>query len=119
MKSRCRWERWHGISATSDVPATFAEIVEAYERNTPENIATLGATDGESLAKVLNFQGFIKLPAVLFLQLVINHTIHHRAQLTVYLRLVDAFVPSTYGPSADELPIELQMAQKRKAEREG
>jgi uncharacterized damage-inducible protein DinB len=50
---------------------------------------------------------------------VINHTIHHRAQLTVYLRLVDAFVPSTYGPSADELPIELQMAQKRKAEREG
>jgi uncharacterized damage-inducible protein DinB len=33
---------------------------------------------------------------------VISHTIHHRAQLGVYLRLLDVPVPSTYGPSADE-----------------
>jgi uncharacterized damage-inducible protein DinB len=32
----------------------------------------------------------------------INHLIHHRAQLTVYLRLLDVPVPATYGPSADE-----------------
>ncbi|HEV8122671.1 MAG TPA: DinB family protein [Gemmatimonadales bacterium] len=32
----------------------------------------------------------------------LNHLIHHRAQLTVYLRLLDVPVPSTYGPSADE-----------------
>ena len=32
----------------------------------------------------------------------INHLIHHRGQLTVYLRLVDVPVPSIYGPSADE-----------------
>jgi uncharacterized damage-inducible protein DinB len=32
----------------------------------------------------------------------INHLIHHRAQLTVYLRLNDVPVPATYGPSADE-----------------
>jgi uncharacterized damage-inducible protein DinB len=31
-----------------------------------------------------------------------NHLIHHRAQLTVYLRLLDVPVPATYGPSADE-----------------
>ncbi len=31
-----------------------------------------------------------------------NHTIHHRAQLTVYLRLNDIAVPAIYGPSADE-----------------
>ena len=33
---------------------------------------------------------------------VLNHQIHHRAQLTVYLRLLDVPVPSIYGPSADE-----------------
>jgi uncharacterized damage-inducible protein DinB len=33
---------------------------------------------------------------------VMNHTIHHRAQLTVYLRLNDVPVPALYGPSADE-----------------
>ena len=32
----------------------------------------------------------------------INHLIHHRGQLTVYLRLVDVPVPSVYGPTADE-----------------
>jgi len=34
--------------------------------------------------------------------MVIKHTIHHRGQMTVYLRLLDVLVPSTYGPSADE-----------------
>jgi uncharacterized damage-inducible protein DinB len=33
---------------------------------------------------------------------VFNHLAHHRGQLTVYLRLNDALVPSIYGPSADE-----------------
>ena len=33
---------------------------------------------------------------------VLNHIIHHRAQLGVYLRLLDVPVPSIYGPSADE-----------------
>jgi uncharacterized damage-inducible protein DinB len=33
---------------------------------------------------------------------ILNHSIHHRGQLGVYLRLVDAKVPGMYGPSADE-----------------
>jgi uncharacterized damage-inducible protein DinB len=32
---------------------------------------------------------------------VMNHLIHHRGQLTVYLRLLDVAVPSSYGPTAD------------------
>jgi uncharacterized damage-inducible protein DinB len=32
----------------------------------------------------------------------INHLIHHRGQLTVYLRLIDVPIPSVYGPTADE-----------------
>ena len=45
------------------------------------------------------------LPKVVVLRsLVINHLIHHRAQLGVYLRMNDIPVPSLYGPSADEAP---------------
>jgi uncharacterized damage-inducible protein DinB len=36
--------------------------------------------------------------------LILNHIIHHRGQLSVYLRLLDIPVPSIYGPSADEAP---------------
>jgi uncharacterized damage-inducible protein DinB len=34
--------------------------------------------------------------------MILNHLIHHRGQLTVYLRLVNVPVPGLYGPSADE-----------------
>jgi uncharacterized damage-inducible protein DinB len=35
-------------------------------------------------------------------RMILNHSIHHRAQLGVYLRLNDVPVPAIYGPSADE-----------------
>lgn len=42
--------------------------------------------------------------AALVRSIVMNHTYHHRGQLSVYLRLLDVPVPSIYGPSADENP---------------
>jgi uncharacterized damage-inducible protein DinB len=42
--------------------------------------------------------------AAVWRSFVLNHLIHHRGQLTVYLRLRDIAVPSIYGPSADEQP---------------
>jgi uncharacterized damage-inducible protein DinB len=42
--------------------------------------------------------------AALIRSVVLNHSYHHRGQLTVYLRLLDVPVPSIYGPSADENP---------------
>jgi uncharacterized damage-inducible protein DinB len=42
--------------------------------------------------------------AALVRSIVMNHTYHHRGQLSVYLRLLDVPVPSIYGPSADEQP---------------
>ena len=48
-------------------------------------------------------QTLFTLPKIAVLRsFVLNHMIHHRAQLTVYLRLNDIPVPSLYGPSADE-----------------
>jgi uncharacterized damage-inducible protein DinB len=43
---------------------------------------------------------------------VLNHMIHHRAQLGVYLRLLGAKIPGMYGPSADEMPAEQAAAEE-------
>jgi uncharacterized damage-inducible protein DinB len=42
------------------------------------------------------------LPRTTVLRQNVNHLIHHRGQLTVYLRLLDVPLPSIYGPTADE-----------------
>ena len=50
-----------------------------------------------------NCTKLFSLPKVAVLRsFVLNHLIHHRAQLGVYLRINDVAVPSLYGPSADE-----------------
>jgi uncharacterized damage-inducible protein DinB len=47
-------------------------------------------------------QVFFTAPRGAIVRQTINHLVHHRGQLTVYLRLIDVPVPSIYGPSADE-----------------
>jgi uncharacterized damage-inducible protein DinB len=47
---------------------------------------------------------------VLFRSIMLNHWYHHRGQLAVYLRQVEALVPSIYGPSADENPFAARQA---------
>jgi len=69
------------------------------------------AASPEQLAKVIDFRGIIRLPAAVFLQISMNHTIHHRGQLTMYLRPMGAKVPSIYGESYD--------AAQERAAREG
>ena len=45
---------------------------------------------------------FFSMPRIVVTRQTINHLIHHRGQLSVYLRLLDVPVPSIYGPTADE-----------------
>jgi uncharacterized damage-inducible protein DinB len=45
--------------------------------------------------------GFLQMPAVGFLSLLIRHSAHHRGQLSSYLRAMGGRVPAIYGPSAD------------------
>lgn len=47
-------------------------------------------------------QIFFSAPRAVIVRQTINHLVHHRGQLTVYLRLIDVPVPSIYGPTADE-----------------
>lgn len=55
----------------------------------------------EQLTKVLDFRGLFQLPAVAYLQFMLNHSIHHRGQLSVYLRPAGGKVPAIYGESYD------------------
>ena len=62
-------------------------------------MATIGTR--KTLVKMIDFRGVFKFPAVNFLQVGLNHSIHHRGQLTMYLRPMGAKVPSIYGESYD------------------
>ena len=87
---------------------TPAQIAAWYEERFGRNFEALTKLNGDQLAKILDFRGMIQRPAVTFLGLGLHHTIHHRGQLSSYLRAMGAKVPSIYGESYDD-------AQARKA----
>lgn len=80
---------------------TPAQIAAWYEDRYAKNYEALSKVTGEQLAKIVDFRGMFKLPAVMFLTTGLHHTIHHRGQLSSYLRSMGAKVPSIYGESYD------------------
>ena len=88
-------------------PATRAAVLAMFDKNVTESRTALtGRTDAELMAPwTLKAQGkeiFTMPKAIVLRGFVMNHIIHHRGQMTVYLRLQDVPLPSIYGPSADE-----------------
>jgi uncharacterized damage-inducible protein DinB len=83
------------------------ELLERFDRNVATARDALATASDEDLLKTWTLlkggKTVFSLPRVAALRsFVMNHNIHHRAQLGVYLRLNDVPVPSIYGPSADE-----------------
>ena len=81
---------------------TPADIASWYEQELPKAIAAVAAMSGEELASPVTFYGVFTLPRVGFVDLARIHAIHHRGQLSAYLRPMGAKVPAIYGGSADE-----------------
>jgi uncharacterized damage-inducible protein DinB len=81
---------------------TIEQIVAWYDESRAEALARLRGMSAEQLAAPIDFYGVLKLPAISYLGFALNHTIHHRGQLSVYLRPMGAKVPSIYGGSFDE-----------------
>jgi uncharacterized damage-inducible protein DinB len=84
-----------------------AKLLSELDRTAAEAKSHLVASPDEDLKKVwkLSFKGqvFVQAPRmVLYRSMFLNHLVHHRAQLGVYLRLLHVAVPGLYGPSADE-----------------
>jgi uncharacterized damage-inducible protein DinB len=89
--------------------SNIKEALAAFDRNVEEGRKALAAANDETLMKSWFFKNqgvtLMEMPKIACIRgFVMNHTIHHRAQLGVYLRLNGIPVPSIYGPSADEGP---------------
>jgi uncharacterized damage-inducible protein DinB len=83
------------------------EILEMFDKNLPIARAALANSTDQQLMSTWTMlkagQKLFSMPKVAVLRsFLLNHNIHHRAQLSVYLRLNDIAVPGMYGPSADE-----------------
>jgi uncharacterized damage-inducible protein DinB len=83
-------------------PATdTAGIADWYKKEFPNRLERVLALDGNHLAQIVDFFG-MKMPAAQILLFTLVHMVHHRGQLSGYLRPMGGKVPSIYGGSFDE-----------------
>ena len=85
---------------------SVSEIVELFDSNLGKFVEILGSTKDEAFSEPWTLkaggQDIFTEPRLAVLRMTLNHIIHHRGQLTVFLRLCDVPLPGTYGPSADD-----------------
>jgi len=96
-----------GSNYVAPKPANRKEVLETFDKNRAEARAALAAGNDSAYAQPWALlmggkQLFSEPRSAVLRRMVLNHIIHHRGQLTVYLRLLNVPVPGLYGPSADE-----------------
>jgi uncharacterized damage-inducible protein DinB len=84
-----------------------AQLLDAFDKKVAAGRAAIARASDEHLGKIWKLHAgektIFNMPRADVLRaMILKHTVHHRAQLGVYLRLNDVPVPSIYGPSADE-----------------
>ena len=87
--------------------ATAEELVALLDKNAAAAEESLKRSDDANFMKTWTLrngeQVLLQMPKIAVLRgMVMNHIVHHRGQLSVYLRINDIPVPAMYGPSADE-----------------
>jgi uncharacterized damage-inducible protein DinB len=87
------WSTWADLQRQHE--ATVAQAREALQGTTDEHLAT-------SWSLLVAEQPVLTAPRHVMIADTFTHLAHHRGQLSVYMRLLGAAVPSIYGPSADE-----------------
>ncbi len=96
-------------------PASHAEILETFDAGVATVCNLLPRFDdadmNETWRMLADGHEVMALPRQGFVRdIMLSHWYHHRGQFCVYLRLLDIAVPSSFGPSADELPAFMQQA---------
>ena len=96
-----------GAEPPAPVPDSVEEILDGFDRNVTSARALISEASDEQLMEPWRLlsggEELFALPRIAVIRSwVMNHMIHHRAQLGVYFRLNDIPVPAIYGPSADE-----------------
>ena len=92
-----------------EVPPTTAGLVALHDKTVAEAKGVLAQLDDAKAmgdwSLVAGAKTLFTIPRIAVVRsFILNHTIHHRGQLTVYLRLLDVPLPPVYGPTADENP---------------
>jgi uncharacterized damage-inducible protein DinB len=91
------------------LPKTREEVLRKFDENSKAGREALAAAKDEDFGVIWSLKTskgetlFAMPRSVCYRGMVMNHLIHHRAQLGVYLRLNEIEVPGMYGPSADEM----------------
>ena len=80
---------------------TPADAAARYKEKIPAALNRVRAMSGEQLSKVIDLLGLMQMPGINFLGMAVKHSVHHRGQLSTYLRPLGGKVPSIYGPTAD------------------
>jgi uncharacterized damage-inducible protein DinB len=99
----------NGPAYTPPKTDTRAQALAVFDKEVAEARAALAGVSDADMMKgwklLAGGQEIFTMPRVACIRgFVMNHLIHHRAQLTVYFRLLNIAVPGLYGPSADEQP---------------
>jgi uncharacterized damage-inducible protein DinB len=86
---------------------TNADLLALFDKGVSEFRAALVAADNDAMMKdwslLAGGKTMFTMPRVAVIRgMILNHIVHHRGQLTVYMRQCDIPVPALYGPSADE-----------------
>jgi len=87
---------------SQESPAPNVEgLADWYKKSFPERLEKVLALDGGKLSQIVDFYG-MKMPAVQYMVFTLAHMVHHRGQLSTYLRPMGGKVPAIYGGSFDE-----------------
>jgi uncharacterized damage-inducible protein DinB len=106
------------FNAPRPQPASIGEVLSALKQSSETVRTTLPTFDDQRMQAIWRLvkdgKDLLAIPRMNFLRnIMLNHWYHHRGQLGVYLRLLGAKVPSSYGPSGDEPPDFLQDATRQ------
>lgn len=81
---------------------TPADVLKWDDENFSKSMAALAQLPAEKLVQNIDFFGMFNSSGVGYIGLMCSHSVHHRGQLSSYLRPMGAKVPGIYGPSGDE-----------------
>jgi len=101
---------FHPEGAPPPVPTVMKsrqQLLDLFDKNVANARAAISKASDEDLHKTWTLMNggktFFSMPRIQVLRsMILNHVIHHRGQLSVYLRMNQVPVPSLYGPSGDE-----------------
>ncbi len=81
------------------------DAIARYKQMLPAALDRVRGLTAEKLTANVDLLGMIQMPAINFLAMALKHSVHHRGQLSTYLRPMGGRNPSIYGPTADTAPV--------------